>query len=145
MGAARAVALSLALDVDDVTVLHDSNKLTLRLLPCDVLARVAPVDDQIAEFEVELARKLAEAGCPVAALDPRVEPRTYERDGFVVTLWTYYESVAPRDVPPVDYAHALARLHAGDAQGRGRDSALHGSSRARGAAVGGPGTYAGAG
>ncbi|MFJ9124224.1 phosphotransferase enzyme family protein [Streptomyces sp. NPDC102340] len=113
VGAARAVALSLALDVDDVTVLHDSNKLTLRLLPCDVLARVAPVDDQIAEFEVELARKLAEAGCPVAALDPRVEPRTYERDGFVVTLWTYYESVAPRDVPPVDYAHALARLHAG--------------------------------
>ncbi|MHC5261882.1 phosphotransferase enzyme family protein [Streptomyces sp. UC4497] len=113
VGAARAVAASLALGVTDVTVLHDSNKLTLRLLPCDVLARVAPVDDQIAEFEVGLAQKLAEAGCPVAALDPRVEPRTYERDGFVVTLWTYYESVAPHDVPPVDYAHALARLHAG--------------------------------
>ncbi|MGD6748153.1 phosphotransferase enzyme family protein [Streptomyces sp. BH106] len=112
-GAARAVAASLGLDVDDVTVLHDSNKLTLRLLPCDVLARVAPVDDQIAEFEVGLAQKLAESGCPVAALDPRVEPRTYELDGFVITLWTYYESVAPRDVPPADYARALARLHAG--------------------------------
>lgn len=113
VGAAKAVAASLALDVDDVMVLHDSNKLTLRLLPCDVLARVAPVDDQVAEFEVGLAQKLAGAGCPVAALDPRVEPRAYERDGFVVTLWTYYESVAPGHVPPVDYAHALARLHAG--------------------------------
>ncbi|MFF3490004.1 phosphotransferase enzyme family protein [Streptomyces sp. NPDC002795] len=113
VNAARSVASSLGLDIADAVVLHDSNKLSLRLLPCDVLARVAPVDDQVAEFEVELAQRLAGAGCPVAALEPRVEPRTYERDGFVVTLWTYYESVAPPDLPPVDYADALARLHAG--------------------------------
>ncbi|MFJ9176143.1 phosphotransferase enzyme family protein [Streptomyces sp. NPDC102360] len=111
--AAKSIAASLGLDTADAVVLHDSNKLTLRLLPCDVLARVAPVDDQIAEFEVELAQRLAEAGCPVAALDPRVEARAYERDGFVVTLWTYYESVAPYDLTPDDYAQALARLHAG--------------------------------
>ena len=49
----------------------------------------------------------------MAALEPRVEPRVYERDGFVVTLWTYYEPVAPREVAPADYAHALERLHAG--------------------------------
>ncbi|KPC70105.1 aminoglycoside phosphotransferase, partial [Streptomyces sp. NRRL F-6602] len=30
-----------------------------------------PADDQVAEFEVGLARQLAEAGCPVGALDPR--------------------------------------------------------------------------
>ena len=42
-----------------------------------------------------------------------MEPRVYERDGFVVTLWTYYEPVAPREVSPADYAHALERLHAG--------------------------------
>ena len=41
--AARSTALSVGLAVDDAIVLHDSNKLTLRLLPCDVLARVAPV------------------------------------------------------------------------------------------------------
>ena len=46
----------------------------LRLLPCDVLARVAPAAHQGAPFEVELALRLAEAGCPVAALEPRVEP-----------------------------------------------------------------------
>jgi len=30
-----------------------------------------------------------------------------------MNLWTYYESVPPREVPPADYAHALERLHAG--------------------------------
>ncbi len=42
-----------------------------------------------------------------------MEPRVYERDGFVVTLWTYYEPATPREVSPADYANALERLHAG--------------------------------
>ena len=88
---AMSIAASLDLTVDDAIVLHDSNTLTLRLLPCDVLARVAPVAHQVAQFELSLAQQLLESGCPVAALEPRVEPRVYERDGFVVTLWTYYE------------------------------------------------------
>ena len=113
MAAATSTASSLDLTADDAIVLHDSNKLTLRLLPCDVLARVAPAADQVARFEVELAQRLAEAGCPVAALDPRVDPRVYERDGFVLTLWTYYEPAAPLEVSPADYASALERLHAG--------------------------------
>jgi hypothetical protein len=113
VAAAMATASSLDLAVDDATVLHDSNKLTVRLLPCDTVARVAPVADQVAQFEVELGRRLTESGCPVAALEPRVGPRVYERDGFVVTLWTYYEPATPREVPPAGYAGALERLHAG--------------------------------
>ena len=113
MAAAMAIASSLDLAVDDAIVLHDSNKLTLRLLPCDVLARVAPVAQQVAQFEVELAQRLAESGCPAATLERRVVPRVYARDGFVVTLWTYYEPVTPRQVSPGDYASALQRLHAG--------------------------------
>ncbi|GAB2863177.1 aminoglycoside phosphotransferase [Actinoallomurus bryophytorum] len=113
VAAAMSTASSLDLTVDDAIVLHDSNRLTLRLLPCDVLAQVAPVAHQVAQFEVELAQRLAESGCPVAALEPRVEPRVYERDGFVVTLWTYYEPVSRREVSPADYAKALERLHAG--------------------------------
>jgi thiamine kinase-like enzyme len=113
MAAALSTASSLDLAVDDAIVLHDSNKLTLRLLPCDVLARVAPVAHQVSQFEVELAQRLAESRCPVAALEPRVDPRVYERDGFVVTLWTYYEPATPREVSPADYASALERLHAG--------------------------------
>jgi len=104
----------LDLTVDDAIVLQDSNRLVLRLMPCDVVARVAPMAYQAsAEFEVELARRLAETESPVAALEPRVEPRVHVRDGFVMNLWTYYESVPPREVPPADYAHALKRLHAG--------------------------------
>ncbi len=113
VAAAMSTASSLDLIVDDAIVLHDSNRLTLRLLPCDVVAQVAPVAHQVAQLEVELAQRLAEIGCPVAALEPRVAPRVYQRDGFVVTLWTYYESVTSRDVSPADYAYALERLHAG--------------------------------
>ena len=113
IAAAMSTVSSLGLTVDDAIVLHDSNKLTLRLLPCDVLARVAAAADQAAQFEIELAQRLAESGCPVAALEPRADPRVYERDGFVVTLWTYYEPATPREVSPADYASALKRLHAG--------------------------------
>ncbi|PVE13463.1 phosphotransferase enzyme family protein [Streptomyces scopuliridis] len=113
VAAAMSTASSLGLTVDDAIVLHDSNKLSLRLLPCDVLARVAPVAHQVAQFEIELAQRLAESGSPVAALDPQVEPRVYERDGYVVTLWTYYEPATPQEVLPADYANALKRLHAG--------------------------------
>ena len=113
VAAAMSTASSLDLIVDDAIVLHDSNRLTLRLLPCDVVAQVAPRAHQVAQFEVDLAQRLAEIGCPVATLEPRVAPRVYERDGFVVTLWTYYESVTSREVSPADYAYALEQLHAG--------------------------------
>jgi Ser/Thr protein kinase RdoA (MazF antagonist) len=109
-----ATASALNLRVDDAIVLHDSNRLAVRLLPCDVLARIAPVAHGAgAAFEVEVARRLAETDSPVAALLPRVEPRVYLHDGFAVTLWTYYESVAPGDIAPAEYAQALERVHAG--------------------------------
>ncbi|MGN6674922.1 MAG: phosphotransferase enzyme family protein [Thermomicrobiales bacterium] len=113
MAAAMAIAASLDLAADDAVVLHDSNKLTLRLRPCDVLARVAPEAQQVAQCEVELAQRLTAAGCPVATLERRVAPRVYQRDGFVVTLWTYYAPATPREVAPADYARALGRVHAG--------------------------------
>jgi len=111
--AVKVIASSLDLAVDDVSFLHNSNKLALRLLPCDVMARVAPANEQNAQFEIDLAQQLVELGSPMAALEPRVEPRAYERDGFVVTFWTYYESVASDPIAPADYADALERLHAG--------------------------------
>jgi Phosphotransferase enzyme family len=113
VAAAMSIASSLDLAVEDAIVLHDSNKLTLRVVPCDVVARVAPVAHQVAQFEVELAQRLSESGCPVAALESRVEPRVYERDGFVVTLWTYYEAATREEISPAGYARALQRLHAG--------------------------------
>ncbi|EGX58134.1 aminoglycoside phosphotransferase [Streptomyces zinciresistens K42] len=111
--AVRSTASALGLRVDSAEVLHNSNKLTLRLAPCDVVARVAPATDRVAGFEVEVGRRLAGAGCPVAALAPGLEPRVHERDGFAITFWTYYEPVGPAELPPADYAAALKRLHTG--------------------------------
>jgi Phosphotransferase enzyme family len=113
MAAAISTGIELDLTVDDAIVLHNSNKLALRLLPCDVLARVAHAGHEVAEFEVDLAQRLADTGSPVAVLEPRVEPRVYERDGFAVTFWRYYGTVTLRAVPPVDYASALKHLHEG--------------------------------
>lgn len=114
VGAAMSSASALGLRADDTVVLHDSNRLTVRLMPCDVVARIAPMAYQAsAEFEVEVARRLAETDSPVAALEPRVEPRVSVRDGFAINMWTYYEPVSPLEIAPVEYAHALERLNAG--------------------------------
>ena len=94
MAAARSLADALDLRVNDTVVIRNSNKVALRLLPCDVFARVALVGQEVAALEVELAQRLAAIASPVAALEPRVEPRVYEGDGFAVTLWIYYEAVS---------------------------------------------------
>jgi hypothetical protein len=108
-----STATALDLTVDDAIVLHDSNRLAVRLLPCDVLARVAHRTHEAATLEVELVKRLAVIESPVAALEPRVAPRVYRRDGFVTTFWTYYEPVSPLEVAPGEYANALEQLHAG--------------------------------
>ncbi|HEX5478415.1 MAG TPA: phosphotransferase [Dehalococcoidia bacterium] len=110
--AAFAVASAAGLRVDDTTVLHNSNRIAVRLLPCDVLARVAPGARTNAGFEVEVARQLTHAGSPVGTLDPRVSPVVHAHDGFAVTVWTYYDPLPGELVAP-EYAHALLRLHAG--------------------------------
>jgi aminoglycoside phosphotransferase (APT) family kinase protein len=125
--AAAATANALGLHVGDAAVLHNSDRIAVRLIPCDVLARVARSSWQEAqEFEAEVARRLAETDSPMGELDPRVEPGVYLRDGFAITLWTYYEPVVAdrrdaaaheqlgwsSDLAPADYAYALVRFHA---------------------------------
>lgn len=113
MTAATSLGTALDLQVNAVVLIHNSNKLALRLLPCDVFARVALAGQEVAALEVDLAQRLAASQSPVAALEPRVEPRVYECDGFAVTLWTYYEPVTPEQDSPAEYADALHRLHTG--------------------------------
>jgi len=62
---------------------------------------------------VGVAQRLAGTQSPAATLDARVEPRVYERDGFAVTFWTYYEQRTKDNLLPGEYADALQRLHAG--------------------------------
>ncbi|MFC8082585.1 phosphotransferase family protein [Streptomyces sp. NPDC057340] len=109
--AGRTVASEQGLQADEAVVVHNSDRVVLRLLPCDVLARVAP-SAQLpdAAFEVEVAHRLTDADAPVGALDPRADPRVQVRDSFAVSLWTYYEPAGP-EVAPADYADALMRHH----------------------------------
>lgn len=126
--AARMTAAASGLHVEEMLVIHNSDRIAVRLLPCGVLARVAPSSWQAdMAFEAEVARRLVETNSPVGEPDPRVDPGVFVRDGFAITLWTYYEPVvadrpggaaseklgADSSVAPADYADALVRLHAG--------------------------------
>ena len=81
MVAATALARELHLRVDDAVVIHNSNKLALRLLPCGVLARVALAGQEVAALEVELALRLAGTASPVAALEPLGASGIRRQDG----------------------------------------------------------------
>jgi len=113
-----SVAASFDMAVDEAVVLNDSNRLVVRLMPCDVVARIVPKGYRVfaaaagAEREVQVVRSLAAVDAPLAALEPRVEPQVFVRDGFEIELLTYYETVPTRALPPEDYAGALERLHA---------------------------------
>src|ERR1043165_105248 len=113
VAAATSTAAGLGLTVDEATGLQASNRLSVRLLPAAALARVATSGHGAAQFEVDLATRLARTEAPIAALDPRVAPRAYERDGFAITLWVYHPTKPSRELPPGAYAEALWRLHAG--------------------------------
>lgn len=114
VAAAMGTAAELDLAVDDVIVLNDSNRLVIRLTPCDIVARVTPMTHFASvELEVELARRLAQTDSPIAAPDARVGPRVFVHDGFKITMWAYCEPAPSRVLPPAEYAQALARLHAG--------------------------------
>lgn len=117
VAAATATASTLGLPVDDAVVLNDSNRLVVRLTPCDTVARVTPLTHHAGhqaspEREVDVVNQLARTDSAVATLDARVAPRIYVRDGFTITLWTHHEPLQSPPVP-VDYAQALRRLHAG--------------------------------
>lgn len=112
VAAARSVARGLGLEVTDTVVIYNSDRIAVRLIPCDALARVAlqAWEDDF-RFEAELAGRLAEVGSPVGALEPLAGSRVYLQDSFVLTLWRYYEPVGA--IAPADYADALVRLHSG--------------------------------
>ena len=130
VAAASSLGRDLDLKVEDVVVVQNANALGLRLLPCDVFARIAVVGQEVAAFEVSVAHSLNAVSAPIASLDPRLQPRVYERDDFAVTFWTYYDS-ATRTVSPAKYADALHRLHAKMQSDRGRSTALHSPSHSR--------------
>src|SRR4051794_38285158 len=113
VAAALSTASALGLTVDDAIALHASNRLTLRLLPADGLVRVAPAPQGGGQLKVVFFVPPACTGSRIGRLAPGVPPRVYERDGFMITLWTYYAAQPTAELSPAAYADALARLHHG--------------------------------
>ena len=114
LSATTSLASELGLEVDDAIVVQNSNRISVRLVPCGVLARVAaPVrrNHEVAAFELDLAKRLSAADSLVGAPEPRVEPIVYVRDGFAATFWTYYDPLPAGDITPDEYAQALEGLH----------------------------------
>jgi hypothetical protein len=75
--AATALAGELHLRVDDAVVIHNSNKLALRLLPCGVFARVALAGHEAAPAVPTADRQVPaerHAGSGVEPNDPRAAP-----------------------------------------------------------------------
>lgn len=110
VAAAVSIARKLGLAVEATEILQNSNKLAVRLLPCDVFARIAPVSqEEVSAREVELAQRLIAAKAPVAALEHRVKALVYRHDGFAVTFWTFYDQI-PHGLAlsPITYANALS-------------------------------------
>ncbi len=119
LAATTSDASELGLSVEDASVIQNANRLAVRLVPCDVLARVAARvgrNHEVAAFELEMARRFEEADCPVGVLEPRVAPLVHLRDGFMITYWKYYETLPAADATSAEYAQALERLHAGTRQ-----------------------------
>lgn len=110
--AAAALVRSFGLPVDEIVDLHASNRLTVRLLPCDLVARIGPSGRSGAEVEVARALRLTAAGAPVGPLDPRVPPQVHVQGGVEITLWAHHPSRTDRELPSSEYAEALAGLHA---------------------------------
>lgn len=113
VAAALSVVQELGLPAESAVVVHASNRLAVRLMPAEVLARVAPDGHDAAQFEVDLATRLAQTKSPVAPIDPRVVPRVVRRDGLAITLWTWFDTQASANLDPAAYAGALERLHRG--------------------------------
>ncbi|WP_010552089.1 phosphotransferase [Brachybacterium paraconglomeratum] len=111
---ALALLTDLGLPAEEAVVLHASNTLTLRLRPADVVARIAP-RDRAGDLAVELERAeaLQAVGAPVGPPDPRLAPSVHVRGEHAITLWEHHPSRDRAELPPAEYAAALAALHAG--------------------------------
>jgi hypothetical protein len=112
VAAATTTARELGLTVDDAVVLQASNRVTLRLAPCDVVVRVAPgAATAWAERELMIGARLAAVNGPAERPADGVEQRAHRHDDLALTFWRYHEHVPPPQLEPAEYADVLARLH----------------------------------
>lgn len=102
----------------DPVILHESRRVTIRLFPLDLVARVVSIHDQEATSrlcgEIDIARHLAKSAAPIVAPATELPAGPHVQDDFVLTLWEFVEHTAADDENAEHVARAaeaLGRLH----------------------------------
>ena len=100
------------------SILHGSQRVTVRLYPRDVVARIVRLADADAverlARELAVARYLVENAAPVARPSTDLPAGPHVQDGFVVTFWDFVEHVAADEDNSehvTKAAEALRRVH----------------------------------
>jgi hypothetical protein len=104
----------------DPTMLRESQHLSIRLFPLDIVARVVCADqvETITRLNRELAvvRHSVERSAPVVGPTSRLPAGPHFHDGFALTLWQFVDHVAA-DGDSAEHAAsaaaALRRVHEG--------------------------------
>jgi Phosphotransferase enzyme family len=100
------------------SLLHESWRVSVRLFPHDVVAKVVRADDAEAtrklSRELGAARHLVQHAAPVVAPSSDLPAGPHFQDGFVVTFWDFVEHIAADEDNPehvAKAAEALRRVH----------------------------------
>ena len=114
--AAVAVAREAGLEVREPRLLRDLTNVLVHLAPAPVVARVPVTFTRVRgrawiERELELTAFLAGSGAKVAGPARSVYPGPYEQDGFLVTLWEYFEHDPDRPLDARRAGEALREVH----------------------------------
>jgi Ser/Thr protein kinase RdoA (MazF antagonist) len=118
--AATRLVRHLGLDRVDPTILHESQHISIRLSPLDIVARVVRADqaEAIRRLNRELAvvRHLVEKSAPVIGPTSELPAGPHFHEGFALTLWQFVDHVAA-DGDNAEHAAsaaaALRRVHEG--------------------------------
>jgi Phosphotransferase enzyme family len=118
--AATSLVRNLGIGRVDPTILHQSQHISIRLFPLDIVARVVCSDqvETIGRMNLELAvvQHLVKRSAPVVAPTSELPAGPYFHEGFAVTLWQFVDHVAA-DGDSAEHAAraaaALRRVHEG--------------------------------
>lgn len=102
----------------DPVILHESQRVTIRLFPLGVVARAVSIHDREAASrlsrEVDIARHLAKSAAPIVNPATELPAGPHVQDDFVLTLWEFVEHIVADDENADHMAgavEALGRLH----------------------------------
>lgn len=113
--AAVRLAHRLGIGRVNAVILHESRRISIRLLPLNVVARAVSIHDREAtrrlSRESDVARHLAKCAAPVVGPAAELPAGPHIQDDFALTLWEFVEHVAADDENAGHVMLATEALH----------------------------------